>query len=973
MIKSLLAAGAVAAAVQLSAAPKAQLVPGELLARELDVGACMFRDRSFVLQNCPDALKGVPYLSGPFADAPSVRAVVAKDGVVTVVSPNAGNVSQAEILREQGFEIDTSVPEFQAWGSWSCDKASVWRKVAKKGEGIRFGKWAFICDFDAGNMRVERPTEKNKRLMKRLRKEFTFAETLEINTTSPDYAVFIPPEPAKRSARHAACTHDTYNDHLQVIYDEKRKCHYAFWTQATAEPMCDHHTAFRKSTDGGNTWSPLQMLAGTLNTNRAEAAKHQGGSWQQPMLAKTGRLYVLWSESHTHRMGGRYSDDAGETWSEPELVDFDPRTPREKAEKAGRAEWWCNWQRPLRLGPDGHFLVGSSRGRDGVEFWEFLNIDENPRVRDIRIAVHSNGDKALKVPPDENGKSVCEEASIVKLPDGRLFAVMRATGGAAVWSESRDQGRSWTQPEKLRTCDGGDLIRHSVSPCPVYDWKGCEAGSGVYFGLFHLEVTDHRGPLYLVPGKFDPKAHQPVAFTGKPRLFEPRSHWNSFYTSYTDIGGKGTLWYPDCAKFYLLGRDITPDFVEEMCKNTAEKLALVGSTDKNPMLYACGEEIRTEIALVDLAQDKAPVKGRKLVWTRTGDDGITEKGEAMSDEPLVLKTKIDKPGFVRITVNVLDADGKKVRDTEKNRDLCWDGGAGADVNRIEAWPIPADFDSFWDARLAELAKAPSAATLTELKARDDRVYFAKFLVPMPNGEMPAQGLVAWPKAAKPRSLPLDVEVTGYGFHATAMDEHRALEGRLMVSVTRQGEDPRREKAYYENIRTNVCKGFCFRNNGGRPEETDFYKMLMRDAMALRWAKSLPLWDGKTICSHGGSMGGYQAIGLAALDPQVSEVKATIPWCADFAGRAKYKRLGGWAPDWTKALDYMALAHLATRVKCPVKMTIGLGDYICPPSGEVLLFNNLKGPKTLTVKQDMGHGSAYAPDVSAYTFRERICP
>ena len=46
-------------------------------------------------------------------------------------------------------------------------------------------------------------------------------------------------------------------------------------------------------------------------------------------------------------------------------------------------------------------------------------------------------------------------------------------------------------------------------------------------------------------------------------LFEPRSHWNSFYTSYTIApDGTGTLWYPDAAKFYLLGRDIMADLME---------------------------------------------------------------------------------------------------------------------------------------------------------------------------------------------------------------------------------------------------------------------------------------------------------------------------------------------------------------------------------------------------------------------------
>lgn len=401
----------------------------------------------------------------------------------------------------------------------------------------------------------------------------------------------------------------------------------------------------------------------------------------------------------------------------------------------------------------------------------------------------------------------------------------------------------------------------------------------------------------------------------------------------------------------------------------AEALSFLGATDRNPLLYACGEEMAFTVTLVDREAGNAPVKGRRLVWTRQGDDGKKEGGEARSDEPLVVKTRLAKPGFVRLTVNVLDEDGRKVREAKDGRDVCWDGGAGADVSRIEAWPPPGDLNAFWDARLAELARTPCEATLTELKPRTDKVRFAKFLVPMAGEDWPAQGLVAWPKDARPGTLPLDVSVTGYGFHATAMGENQAAEGagKIMISITRQGEDPRREPGYYENIRTNLCRGFCFRNNGGKVEETDYYKMLMRDVQSVRWAKTLPFWNGKDIHVHGGSMGGYQAIGLAALDRDVTSVNASIPWCADFAGPAKFGRMGGWAPGWTKALDYVALAHLATRVRCPVEMDIGLGDYVCPPSGEVLLFNALGGKKRLKAVQNRGHGSCYGPNPPAYSF------
>ena len=96
--------------------PRAQLVPDGLTVRELEVGANLFRDRSFTLKELPDALKGCLFVAGPFDGAPSVRAEVARDGVLTVISPASGRVSQAETLKAQGFALDASVPVFQAWG-----------------------------------------------------------------------------------------------------------------------------------------------------------------------------------------------------------------------------------------------------------------------------------------------------------------------------------------------------------------------------------------------------------------------------------------------------------------------------------------------------------------------------------------------------------------------------------------------------------------------------------------------------------------------------------------------------------------------------------------------------------------------------------------------------------------------------------------------------------------------------------------
>jgi len=400
----------------------------------------------------------------------------------------------------------------------------------------------------------------------------------------------------------------------------------------------------------------------------------------------------------------------------------------------------------------------------------------------------------------------------------------------------------------------------------------------------------------------------------------------------------------------------------------AESLTFTGSTVKNPLLYKVGEEMTFSLTLVDRDAKNVPVPGRRLKWTRVGDDGKTERGEGVSDGPLVVKTKIDRPGFVRLTVNVLDANGKALM----GRTEQFDGGAGAGVNEIVTTPIPSDFNAFWDGELARMASVPMQGVLTPIASKDPDVAMNTFSVNTVPGEGPATGVVAWPKNASPKSLKMIVNVTGYGFGATgvSMNEVKSDGGRLVVSITRHGESPCEDKAYYKNLETNVLKGYCWRNTRSKTANDEF-KMIMRDVRGLAFMKTLPQWNGKDIKVTGGSMGGFQSIALAALDKSVTECSAFIPWMIDLAGRTNCKRMGGWLPDWTPELAYIDTINLATRVTCPVSMGIGLGDYVCPPSGQMLLFRNLKGPKTMSVTQNMGHGSQYGVQSAVYAFKDAI--
>ncbi len=386
--------------------------------------------------------------------------------------------------------------------------------------------------------------------------------------SKPDFIVFRP-------AVEENVLGDCYNDHFQV-FDGIDGTMFATDCQATCEGALDQHVAFYRSDDQGKTWSKPKVLAGppTMHDDIPIA------SWGFAMVSKTGRIYVIYNQyvpgkvstnrQHTGLMTGIYSDDKGETWSEPQLVPNVPRTNNDSSDVSIPPEWVV-WQRPLRLGKDGNYLVGVTRYaapehhakyRTVTEFIEFKNIDENPEPKNIDLGWYMTNDACLHTGVH------CEEPGIVKLPDGRLFALMRTGTGYPCWSVSSDFGVTWTAPEPLLDKDGGKPFLHPVSPCPLYDWKGCEAGSGYYFALIHNKFDfnnknpwQNRGPLYLIAGKFQPDAHQPIWFTAEPKLFIDRPSGNSFYTSCTQVGGKCVLWYND-QKFYLLGKYIGPEWFE---------------------------------------------------------------------------------------------------------------------------------------------------------------------------------------------------------------------------------------------------------------------------------------------------------------------------------------------------------------------------------------------------------------------------
>lgn len=415
----------------------------------------------------------------------------------------------------------------------------------------------------------------------------------QLHITKPDYVVFVP-EVTNTGVN------DTGNEELHV-FDGPDGSLMAVWTQSSVENYSpdtpgDQHIVFVRSEDEGATWSRPRIIAGPAKAGQGEIA-----SWAFPLVSKSGRIYVLYSQHvgkfdtfphTTGRLDGIFSDDNGRTWSGPQNIAL-PRTGHDNPDATFPGNWIC-WQKPLRLTKCGRYYVGITRwtskavkknptkswiSHDSVvEFMRFDNIDENPAVSDIQIRWFAFDKEAITVPfPGHPEVSACQEPSIVKLPDGRLFCVMRTSAGSPYWTVSADDGQTWAPARPLLRKDGGEPLRHPLSPCPIYDVGGNEAGSGRYALFIHnhdghyknykpTDTSFHRRPVYIVPGRFRRDADQPVWFD-EPKFFmdhdgvslgKPGTRGRTdlaLYSSWTVRSGKPVLWYPD-RKFFLLGRII---------------------------------------------------------------------------------------------------------------------------------------------------------------------------------------------------------------------------------------------------------------------------------------------------------------------------------------------------------------------------------------------------------------------------------
>lgn len=415
--------------------------------------------------------------------------------------------------------------------------------------------------------------------------------------TNPDFIVHIPegpPLPPKKG---------TANEHF-LVFDGPDGSLMTVWTQAHGRRPTGNcnRIVFSRSEDEGKTWDAPTHIAGPTSLDDPVNI----ASWGFPMVSKSGRIYVVWNQNqgvagwiffHTGTMAGRYSDDNGNTWSPSQDIEMPP-CPYDDPDGDIPSEWIV-WQLPQR-DLQGRYYAGythwinekvaryskEEKNEDNwvtiesvVEFMRFENVDDDPEPKDLKVVFRSYGDDALRAPHYLDPLlSVAQEPSIIRLPDERLFCVMRSNSGYIWYTLSDDDGETWGAPRPLLRKDKGLPILQPVASCPIY-----QLVDGRFVLLHHNNRGDYkaakaasgpRRPAFIALGEYRPDAEQPIWFSDSKQLMDSDGLWVdgktdfplgnvAVYTSFTTRNGVNVLWYPD-RKYFLLGKTITDEFLGDL-------------------------------------------------------------------------------------------------------------------------------------------------------------------------------------------------------------------------------------------------------------------------------------------------------------------------------------------------------------------------------------------------------------------------
>ena len=275
---------------------------------------------------------------------------------------------------------------------------------------------------------------------------------------------------------------------------------------------------------------------------------------------------------------------------------------------------------------------------------------------------------------------------------------------------------------------------------------------------------------------------------------------------------------------------------------------------------------------------------------------------------------------------------------------------------------PADFDTFWAAKLAALKKVPIRPVIASTPTTQPGVKL--YTVTLDSLGSHVHGYLAKPD--RKGTFPVLVIYQWAGVYPlqSSWAANRAAEGWLVFDVDSHDMAPDQATAPLDyNTIGNNDREKCY-----------FLDMYLRDTRALDFVSSLPSWDRKTIVVTGTSMGGQQSLVTAGLNPgRISAVVVNEPSGADSNGELHGRKIGYpfWPasnPDVANTALYFDTVNFASRIKAPTLLAVGFIDSVVLPAGLWTAFNQIPGPKEVVPLVESDHNNLTPDKQGAYLQR-----
>jgi cephalosporin-C deacetylase-like acetyl esterase len=385
------------------------------------------------------------------------------------------------------------------------------------------------------------------------------------------------------------------------------------------------------------------------------------------------------------------------------------------------------------------------------------------------------------------------------------------------------------------------------------------------------------------------------------------------------------------------------------------------SPDHADWRYEPGKPVRFRIAAT---RDGHPLAGASVTY-RVGPEMMPpriERTVALPAEGLTVDGgSMDQPGFLRLIATV-EYSGRTYR------------GLATAAFRPEAiqptQQDPADFDQFWAAAKADLAKLPLDARLTPLPDYGNAAAdcFHLNLQNVGTGAAPSRfyGILCEPKA--PGKYPALLSVPGAGVRPYRGLAAMAASGIITLQVGIHGIPVILDQSVYDSLAAGALAGY---NTIGLDHRDRYYyrRVYLGCVRANDFLTTHPKWDGVNLAVTGGSQGGALSIVTAALDSRVRGLAAYYPALADVTGYL-HQRAGGWphmfraaegplshrSPEKIETSRYYDVVNFARRVKVPGLYSWGFNDETCPPTSMYSAYNVIPGPKKLLLAIETGHNT-----------------